>query len=127
MSFTSALAIFFLDLTLKAKTVHLLDHGESREFQENIYSCFTDFVKAFDSVDHNKLWKILKRWKYKTTLLVSWETCIWIKNQQLELDMKQWTGSKLGKEYKMAIYCHPAYLTYMQSTSCKMPRWKIAR
>ena len=46
-----------------------------------------------------------------------------VKKQQLELDMEQWTGSKLGKEYVKAIYCHPAYLTYMQSTSCEMPSW----
>ena len=45
------------------------------------------------------------------------------KNQQLEPDMEQWTGSKLGKVYIKAIYCHPAYLTYMQSTSCEMPGW----
>ena len=46
-----------------------------------------------------------------------------VKKQQLELDMEQWTGSKLGKEYVKAVYCHPAYLTYMQSTSCEMPGW----
>ena len=46
-----------------------------------------------------------------------------IKKQQLEPDMEQWTGSKLGKEYVKAVYCHPAYLTYMQSTSCEMPGW----
>ena len=46
-----------------------------------------------------------------------------VKKQQLELDMEQWTGSKLGKEYLKAVYCHPAYLTYMQSTSCDMLRW----
>ena len=46
-----------------------------------------------------------------------------VKKQQLELDMEQWTDSKLGKEYVKAVYCHPAYLTYMQSTSCKMPGW----
>ena len=46
-----------------------------------------------------------------------------VKKQQLELDMEQQTGSKLGKEYIKAVYCHPAYLTYMQSTSCKMPGW----
>ena len=46
-----------------------------------------------------------------------------VNKQQLELGMKQWTGSKLGKEYVKAVYCHPAYLTYMQSTSCKMPGW----
>ena len=46
-----------------------------------------------------------------------------VKNQQLELDMEQQTGSKLGKEYIKAVFCHPAYSTYMQSTSCKMPGW----
>ena len=46
-----------------------------------------------------------------------------VKKQQLEADMEQWTGFKLGKEYMKAVYCHPAYLTYMQSTSCKMPGW----
>ena len=46
-----------------------------------------------------------------------------VKKQQLEPDMKQWTGSKLGKEYVKAIYCHPAYLTYMQSASCEMLGW----
>ena len=46
-----------------------------------------------------------------------------VKKQQLEPDMEQWPGSKLGKEYVKAVYCHPAYLTYMQSTSCKMPGW----
>ena len=46
-----------------------------------------------------------------------------VKKQQLELDMEQWTGSKLGKEYLKAVYCHPAYLTYMQSTSCEVPGW----
>ena len=46
-----------------------------------------------------------------------------VKKQQLELDMEQWTGSKLGKEYIKAVYCHPAYLTYMQNTSCKMLGW----
>ena len=46
-----------------------------------------------------------------------------VKKQQSELNMEQWTGSKLGKEYIKAVYCHPAYLTYMQSTLCKMPGW----
>ena len=48
---------------------------------------------------------------------------MWVKKQQLELDMGQWTSSKLGKEYVKAVYCHPADLTYMQSTSCEMPGW----
>ena len=61
--------------------------------------------------------KFLKRWEYQTTLPVSWDFCVQVKKQQLELDMEQQTGSKLGKEYVKAVYCHPAYLTYMQSTS----------
>ena len=51
------------------------------------------------------------------------EVYMQVKKQQLELDMEQWTGSKLGKEYFKSVYCHPAYLTYMQSTSCEMPGW----
>ena len=49
--------------------------------------------------------------------------CMQVKKQQLEPDMEQWTASKLGKEYVKAVYCHPAYLTYMKSTSCKIPGW----
>ena len=67
----------------------------------------------------------LKKWEYQSTWPVSWETCLCIKKQQLELDMKQQTGSKLGKEYNKAVYCHPVYLTSMQTTSCKMPGWRI--
>ena len=61
--------------------------------------------------------------EYQTTLPASWETCMQVKKQQLQPDMEQWTGSKLGKEYVKAVYCHPAYLTSMQSTSCDMPGW----
>ena len=67
---------------------------KGRELQNNIYLCFTDYAKAFDCVDHNKLWKIWKRWEYQATWPVSWETCIKIMKQQLELDMEQQTGSK---------------------------------
>ena len=67
--------------------------------------------------------KLLKRWKYQTTWLASWEICMQVKKQQLEPDMEQQTGSKLGKEYVKSVYCHPAYLTYMQSTSCEMLGW----
>ena len=65
----------------------------------------------------------LKRWEYQATLPASWETCTQVKKQQLELDMGQQTGSKLENEYLKDIYCHPAYLTYMQGTSCKMLGW----
>ena len=63
--------------------------------------------------------KFLKRWEYQTTLPASWKTCMQVKKQQLELDMEKWTGSKLGKEYIKAVYCHLAYLTSMQSTRGK--------
>ena len=58
--------------------------------------------------------KFLKRWEYQTTLPASWETCVQVKKQWLELDMEQLTGSKLGKDYHEAVYCHPVYLTYME-------------
>ena len=79
---------------------------KTREFQKNIYFCFIDYAKAFDCVNHNKLWKILKRWEYQTTLPAFWEICVQAKKQQLELDMEQQTGSKSGKEYIKAVYCH---------------------
>ena len=67
---------------------------KAREFQKNIYFCFIVYVKAFDCVDHNKLWKILKEKRYQTTWPASWETCMQVRNQQLEVDMEQQTGSK---------------------------------
>ena len=67
--------------------------------------------------------KFFKRWEYQTTLPASWEICMQVKKQQLELDMKQKTDSKSGKEYVKALYFHPAYLAYMKSTSCEMPGW----
>ena len=60
--------------------------------------------------------KFLKRWEYQTA---SWEIYMHVKNLQLELYLKQWTGSKLGKEYIKAVYCHLIYLTDMPSTSCQ--------
>ena len=73
--------------------------------------------KAFDCVGCKNSGKFLKRWEYQTSLPVSWETCMQVKKQQLEPNMEQWTGSKWGKEYVKFVYCHPAYLTYMPSTS----------
>ena len=92
------------------------------EFQKNIYFCFIDYTKAFDCVDHNKLWKILKEMGIPDHL-----TCLLrnlhVGQEETDLDMEQWTCSKLGKEYVKAIYCHPAYFTYMESMSWKMSGW----
>ena len=67
---------------------------KAKEFQKNIYFCFIDYAKAFDCVDHNKLWKILKEMGYQTTWPTSWDLCMQVKKPQLELDMEQQTGSK---------------------------------
>ena len=89
----------------------------AREFQKNIYFCFIDYAKGFDCVDHNKLWKILKEMGIPDHLTCLLETYMQVRKQQLKLDMEQQTGSKEEKEYIKAVYCHPAYLTYTQSTS----------
>ena len=86
---------------------------KSREFQKNIYFCFIDYAKAFDCVDHKKLWKILKEMGIPDHLTCLLRTYMQVKKQQLEPDMEQQTGSKLGKQYVKAVYCHPAYLTSM--------------
>ena len=89
---------------------------KAREFQRNIYFCFIDYAKAFDCVDHSKLWKILQEMGIPDHL-----TCLlrnlYVGQETTEVDMEQQTGSKLGKEYIKVAYCHPAYLTYTQSTS----------
>ena len=95
---------------------------KAREFQKNTYFCFTDHSKAFDCVDHNKLWKILKEMEIPDHL-----TCLlrnlYTGQKAIVRTGHGTTGSKLGKEYIKAVYCHPAYLTYMQSISCEMPGW----
>ena len=73
-------------------------------------------------MDYNKLWNILKEMKIPDHLTFQ-EICMQVKKQQLEPDMEQQTGSKSGKEYVEAVYCHLAYLTSMQSTSCEMLGW----
>ena len=67
---------------------------KARQFQKNIYFCFIDYAKAFDCMDHNKLWKFWKRWEYQTTWPAPCKTCMQVRNQQLEVDMEQQTGSK---------------------------------
>ena len=95
---------------------------KAREFQKNIYFCFIDHAKAFVwiKISCEKFWK---RWEYQTTWPASWETCMQVRKQQLELDREQKTGSKQEKEYVKAVYCYPAYLTSIQSTSWEMLGW----
>ena len=90
---------------------------KAREFQKNTYFCFIDYAKAFDCVDHNKLWKILKEMGIPDHL-----TCL-LRNLYAgqEATVRNIRGTmdwfQIGKEYTKAVYFHLAYLTYMQSTS----------
>ena len=96
---------------------------KARGFQKNIYFCFIDYAKAFDYVDDNKLWEILKEMRIPDHL-----TCL-LRNlyvgQEATARTEHGTTDwfQIGKEYDKAVYCHFAYLTYMPSTSCKMPGW----
>ena len=74
--------------------------------RKNIYFSFIEYAKAFDCVDHSRLWKIFQEMEYQTTWPASWEICMQVKKQQLDLNMEQQTGSKLGKEYVKAVYWH---------------------
>ena len=90
---------------------------KAREFQKNIYFCFIEYAKAFDCVDHHKLWKIREKMGIPDHL-----TCL-LRNlyagQEATVRTAHGTTDwfQIGKEYVKAVYCHPAYLTYMQSTS----------
>ena len=79
---------------------------KAREFQKNIYFCFIDYAKAFDCVDYNKLWKILREMGIPDHLTASWEICMQVRKQQLELDMEQQTGSK-GKGVRQGCILSP--------------------
>ena len=87
-----AIADVFLEFSCFSMIQWIIE--KAREFQKNIYFCFIDYAKAFDCVDHNKLWKFWKRWEYQTTWSASWEICMQVRKQQLELDMEKQTGSK---------------------------------
>ena len=97
-----------------------------KEFQKNIYFCFIHDPKAFDCVDHNKLWKIFQEMGIPDHL-----TCLlrnlYAGQEATESDMEKRTGSKLGKEYIKAVCCHPAYLTSMQSISWEILGWMKQR
>ena len=113
---------------------------KAREFQKNIYSCFIDYVKDLTVWITTNCGKFLKemgipdhltcflRNLYVGILCLVTQSCLtlctpWTIKQQLELDMEQLTGSKLGNEYDKAVYCHPAYLPSVQNTSCEILGW----
>ena len=85
---------------------------KAREFQKNILFCFIDYAKAFDCVHHNKLWNILQEMGLPDHLTCLLRNLYAGQEPTVKTGHGKWTGSKLGKEYIKAVYCHPAYLTY---------------
>ena len=110
---------------------HSLDHWKKQESsRKTSTSALLTTPKPLTVWITTSCGKFFKTWEYQITWPASWEICMQVKKQQLELDMEQQTVSKSGKEHVKAVYCHPAYLTYKQSTSCKMLGWmklKIVR
>ena len=110
-TWTEKFHIYNLDLEkleepeIKLPLIHWIIE-KAREIQKSIYFCFSDYTKASDSVVHKNCGKFFKKWEYQATWPAYWEICIQVKKQHLELDMEQQTGSKLGKEYIKAVYCH---------------------
>ena len=93
----------------------------SRQTSISAWSTMAKPLTVWITINCGKFWK---RWEYQTTWPASWQICMKVRKQQLELDMEQQTGSIQEKEYIKAVYCHPAYLTSMQSTSWEMLDWK---
>ena len=104
--------MFKLDLEkaeeLEIKLPTSIGSQKKQEFQKNIF-CFMDYAKAFIVWITTNCGKLFKKWEYQTTWPASWEICMQVKKQQLELDMEQQTGFNVK-----AVYCHPAYLTYAE-------------
>ena len=93
---------------------------KAKEFQKNIYFCFIDYTKAFDCVDHNKLWKILQEMGIPGHLICLLRNLYAGQEATVRTGQETTKWLKIGKEYVKAVYCHPAYLTYMQNTSYEL-------
>ena len=100
-----------------------LDHQKSKRVPEKCLFLFCWLCQSLWLCRSQQTGKFLKRWEYQNFWPASCEICMQVKKQQLELAMEQQTGSKLGKEYIKAVYCHPVYLTYMQSTTWETLDW----
>ena len=129
-TWTKKLQMYKLDLerqgNQKSNCQHLLDHRESKKIPEkkHLTSASLMMLKPLTVWITINCGKFLKRWEYPSTLCASCKTYIQVKKHKLKPDVEQWTGSELGKKYVKPVYCHPAYLTNMQSTSCKLLGWK---
>ena len=97
---------------------------KAREFQKHIYFCLMDYTKVFDCVDHNKLWKILQEVGIPDHLTFLLRNLYEGQEETIRTGHGTMDWFQIGKEYVKAVYCHLAYLTYMQSTSFEMPGWR---
>ena len=126
-TWTENFQMFKLDLkrqrNQRSNCQHPLDHRISKRVPEKHLLLLYWLCQSLWLCGSQHTGKFWKRWEYQTTWPASREICIQVKKQQLELDMEQQTGFKLGKEYIKAVYCHPIYLTYMQGTSWETPGW----
>ena len=107
----------------RSKCQHLLGHRKSESVSEKHLLLHWLCLKPLTVWITTNCGIFFKRWEYQTTWPASWETCMQVKKQPLELNIEQQTGSKSGKEWVKALYCHLAYLTYMQNTLCEMLGW----
>ena len=96
---------------------------KKREFKKNIYFCFIDCDKVFDFVDHNKLWKIIKEMGMPDYLTCLLRNLYAGQEESVRTGLRTMDWFQIGKGVNKAVYCHPAYLAYMQSTSCEMQGW----
>ena len=109
------------EIKLPTSTESLKKWENSRKRSTSVSLTMPKPLTVWITTNCGKFWK---RWEYQTTWPASWEIFMEVRKQQLELDMEQQTGSRSGKEYIKTVYCHLAYLTYMQSTSWEMLDWK---
>ena len=117
---------YYFPLSIKIQVQFENIHRKSKRAPEKqmlllYWLCQSLWLCGSITINCGKFWN---RWEYQTTWPASWEICMQVRKQQLELDVEQQTGSKWEMEYVKAVYCHPAYLTYMQSTSWETLGWR---
>ena len=109
------------EIKLPTSVGSLKKQESSRKTSISALLTMPKFLTVWITTNCGKFWK---SWVYQTTWPASWKICMQVRKQRLELDMEQQSDSKKGKEYVKAVYCHPAYLTYVQSASWETLGWR---
>ena len=109
-----------LEIKLPTSFGSLKEYDSSRKTSTSVLLTTPKSLTVWITINYGKF---LKKWTCQTIWPASWQICMQVKKQQVELDMEQQTGFKSGKKYAKAVYWLSAYLTYMQSTPCEMPGW----